>query len=192
VRTLFVLALVVGVALVLSRQSPPPEPPPSRYRALVASEHVCPGRDDYRAPVAERLRAMRCLINAARRSKGLQAVRWSPTLERSAKIKLAQLVRCGELSHTPCGHAFPSAYRQAGYGRNARGPYSYSENLAYGQSERGSPAATLLGWLASPPHRTNLFMPRWRFGGVALADTKRFAGWDENTVWVLHFGTIEE
>ena len=125
---------------------------------------------------------MYCGINVVRRTFGLGPVRGSRPLNRSSLLKADAVRRCG-FSHTPCGMSFSLTFRRAGY-LPAR---AFSENLAWGQGELGSPLRTLAQWLRSPPHRANLLARRWRDLGIAIERGNMF-GRGGVSLWVLQFG----
>jgi len=128
------------------------------------------------------LEAMYCGLNVVRRSYGLSAVRGNAALNRSSSLKAQAVRRCG-FSHTPCGMSFSSTFRRAGY-FPAR---AFSENLAWGQGDLGSPLRTLALWLNSPPHRANLLGRSWRDLGIAVQRGSMF-GRGSVALWVTEFG----
>lgn len=161
--------------------------PEDKWTVYLAPESVCPGAGDSRRPMAEQQRTMACLINYARRQKGLAPVKGSDELAKAARLKAALIVRCGEFSHTPCRTAFADVFREAGYGDGATFA-SVGENLAYGEDEEGSPRATLSNWLHSPEHRQNLFTPKWRVQGLAMLAPESFLDHEGISLWVSAFG----
>ena len=126
---------------------------------------------------------MLCLVNRVRLERGLPPLRESRALDRSALLRARAIRRCGQFSHTACGQPFGRVFARAGY----RGG-TYAENLAWGQSRLGSPSWTLGAWLRSPPHRSNLYRPRWREFGVAVLRARRLFGLRDVSVWVVQFG----
>ena len=128
---------------------------------------------------------MGCLLNEARRQRGLRALRRSSLLDRAAQMRAAAIRRCNDFSHTPCGRSFSSVYNAAGY---SVATHSVAENLAWGTGSLGTAAATLRAWLASPDHRRNMLDGTWRKFGVAVLAAPRFAGARGVTLWVAEFG----
>jgi uncharacterized protein YkwD len=126
---------------------------------------------------------MRCLINWARRHGGEPALRRSPELDRSAALRGAEIRRCQDFSHTPCGEAFIVVFQQVGYPLASVG-----ENLAWGQGRLGTARSAMASWLASPEHRQNLFGASWRDLGLARVRAKSLFGRSNVTVWVAQFG----
>jgi uncharacterized protein YkwD len=157
-------------------------PQSSDSSALAAVAASCAGASTAAGDNHSRLEAMYCGINVVRRTFGLGPVRGSGPLNRSSLIKADLVRRCG-FSHTPCGTPFALTFRRAGY-LPAR---AFSENLAWGQGELGSPLRTLAQWLRSPPHRTNLLARRWRDLGIAVKRGDMF-GRGGVSLWVMQFG----
>jgi uncharacterized protein YkwD len=150
--------------------------------ALAAVASSCAGATTAAGGTHAQLEAMYCGINLVRRSYGLAPVRGSGPLNRSTVLKANAVRRCG-FSHTPCGMAFSWTFRRAGY-LPAR---AFSENLAWGQGQLGSPVRTLDAWLRSPPHRANLLARRWRDLGIAVEQGNIF-GRSGVSLWVMQFG----
>lgn len=157
-------------------------PQASDSSALAAVAASCAGASTAAGDNHSRLEAMYCGINVVRRSFALGPVRGSIPLNRSSLIKADLVRRCG-FSHTPCGTPFALTFRRAGY-LPAR---AFSENLAWGQGELGSPLRTLGQWLRSPPHRANLLARRWRDLGIAVERGQMF-GRGGVSLWVMQFG----
>ena len=154
-------------------------------RTYLAPATACPGQTASGAPAAVEQRAMRCLVNWARRRRGVAPVRTSARLDRSAALRAEGIKRCGEFSHSPCGSPFESVFAQVGYWR---GRVAVGENLAWADLPTSSPRDTVAGWLASPPHRHVLFTPSWREGGIALLQADGLFGRPRVAVWVSQFG----
>lgn len=161
--------------------------PEDPWAAYLAPDGVCPKAGDSSRTVTEQQRTMVCLINYARRQKGLVAVKSNDKLAKATQLKAALIVRCGEFSHTPCRTAFADVFRESGYGEGATFA-SVGENLAYGEDEEGSPLATLSNWLHSPEHRQNLFTPKWRVQGLAMVRPDSFLNHEGISLWVSAFG----
>jgi uncharacterized protein YkwD len=171
-------AIVLGMAAP-SGAAQPRTTDAAAVQAVVAS---CAGATTAAGDTHSRLEAMYCGINVVRRSFRLGPVRGSGPLNRSSLLKADAVRRCG-FSHTPCGMAFSGTFRRAGY-LPAR---AFSENLAWGQGELGSPARTLALWLKSPPHRANLLAARWKDLGIAVERGSMF-GRGGVSLWVLQLG----
>jgi uncharacterized protein YkwD len=126
---------------------------------------------------------MRCLVNWARRHGGQPTLRRSPELERSAALRAAEIRRCQDFSHTPCGEPFIAVFQLVGYPLAAVG-----ENLAWGQARLGTARSAMASWLASPEHRQILFGANWRDLGLARVRAGSLFGRANVTVWVAQFG----
>jgi uncharacterized protein YkwD len=171
-------ALVLGMAA----PSGAVAPHASDASALQAVAASCSGAATAAGDTHSRLEAMYCGINVVRRTFGLGPVRGSVPLNRSSLLKADAVRRCG-FSHTPCGMSFSLTFRRAGY-LPAR---AFSENLAWGQGDLGSPLRTLGEWLRSRPHRANLLARRWRDLGIAVERGNMF-GRGGVSLWVMQFG----
>jgi uncharacterized protein YkwD len=129
--------------------------------------------------------AMRCLLNEARRQRGLRPLRHSRALDRAAELRAAAIRRCQDFSHTPCGRSFSSVYNASGYSLST---HSVAENLAWGTGSLGSAAGTVRSWLASPEHRQNMLAGGWKKFGVAVVSARHLDGAQNVTLWVAEFG----
>lgn len=145
---------------------------------------ACPGQADAAAPPSVKRRAMRCLVNWARGSHGLQALRGSGRLNRSSMLRAEAIRRCAQFSHTPCGQSFAAVFARVGYLRGA----TVGENLAWGGGALGSARNALQSWLGSPEHRSNLLRRGWRDLGIGLVRADQLFGAGDVSVWVTQFG----
>jgi uncharacterized protein YkwD len=168
-------AIVLGLAA--------PAAPSSDASALQAVETSCAGATSAAGDTHAQLEAMYCGINIVRRAYRVVVVRGNGPLNRSSVLKANAVRRCGSFSHTPCGMSFTSTFRKAGY-LPAR---AFGENLAWGQSDYGSPLHILQMWLDSPPHRAILLSSRWRDLGIAVQRGRIF-GRDGVALWVMEVG----
>jgi uncharacterized protein YkwD len=124
-------------------------------------------------------------VNATRAQHGLKALHRSGILDRSAALKAREIVRCHVFSHTPCGVSFRRTFQATGY---LRGHARVGENLYWGGGSLGSPDRAIAAWLASPPHRANLFGRGWRDVGVATVHAPSLFGAGDVWLYVLQFG----
>jgi uncharacterized protein YkwD len=172
------LLLSVGAALLLPAAVEAGDP-------LLAPEHVCPN-PALSAPAHAQVKAMLCYHGYARRRLALRVLRPSPSLYRSAGLKLRWIIGCRAFSHRPCGRPFNSAFSDANY---TYGTWKVGENLAWGSGEVGRVRNLFGMWLHSPGHRRNITRPEWGEIGVSHVRTVRILGYPNVTVWVAHFGT---
>jgi uncharacterized protein YkwD len=157
------------------------------YDAFLAPAGTCAGDTAVGASAAAEQQTMICLVNYARAKRGVTTLTNSPQLAVAGQLKLAANVRCNTFSHTACGQAFPTVFKQSGY-LNGAHRFTVGENLAYGQGDLGSPRATMLAWLNSPPHRTNLFRATYRELGIAYLAAPSFLGYTQVGLWATEFG----
>ena len=171
-----------GVGPQVTIVEPPLYPRNDPWQAYLAEEESCPGGEDADAPLDRQLETMRCLVDHARARRGLSTLPVSPALGVAARLKGADIERCGRFAHAPCGGDAGDVARTAGY----RG--SFGENLAIAEGRLGAPRPALDGWLNSPHHRENLFRPEWRVQSLYVAKLPRFHEYRDATLWVSQFG----
>jgi uncharacterized protein YkwD len=94
---------------------------------------------------------MRCLVNFARRGRGLPAYAASGVLDRAAAHKSADILRCGEFSHEACGHSFTYWMEHLGHPQCSAG-----ENIAWGSGRLGAVRSIFRSWMHSQGHRENI------------------------------------
>ena len=149
--------------------------PLSSPRRRIARDHAAcdPHRSQRRA-------ALVCLVNFARATVGLPAVRESSTLSSVARAKARDVVTCSDFEHDACGKA-PFAYVDiSGF------PYRFvGENLFYSQRPVGSARDAFVAWLRSPPHRRVMFLRRFSHAGTAVVKLDQFSGTPQVELWVL-------
>lgn len=152
---------------------------------LLAPEGTCGAQTKRGATPRAQERAMRCMINFARRAQGRRALRVRDgRLMHAADRKAADILRCGDFSHTACGRAFVFHMRATAY---ATGCYGAGENIAWGSGPLATVRATMRGWLRSDGHRANLLNGRFRDHGVAVR-TGTMRGAARAAVWVHQLG----
>ncbi len=149
---------------------------------LVAPASACPGQTDLSAPTAGQVRAMRCLVNFARRGRGLPALAASGLLNRAADHKSADILRCGEFSHEACGHPFTYWMERLGYPACGAG-----ENIAWGSGRLAGVRSIFRSWMRSQGHRENILGPFEEIGiGLRSGSLEGFSG---ARVWTQNFGS---
>jgi uncharacterized protein YkwD len=155
---------------------------PAASADLIAAPSKCRAEARWRAPEPRQEKAMRCLINHARRAAGSRTLGGYRALERAAGRKARDLGRCG-FSHTACGRPVDSWARRYGY-TSGTGSWAFGENLAWGRHRRGTARRVLAAWLNSPPHRATLLTGRFEHFGIGLR--RGFGG--SAAIWVLQLG----
>jgi uncharacterized protein YkwD len=121
--------------------------------------------------------AMLCLVNHTRGLWGLGAVRANRRLALAAQRHAGDMARRGYFAHVSPQGSGPAARARAVGWRGAIG-----EILASGTGALTSPAATVVAWLQSPPHRAVL-LGRARVAGVGMVDSSA-----RRAYWVMNFG----
>lgn len=157
---------------------------PAQARSLIAPPKVCPNQNGF----SHRARAERsiiCLTNYARHKKGLRRYKVRRSLNRSAKRKAADIVRCNQFSHQACGRKFTFWFARSGYSRTRR--WGVAENIAWGGGRYGNSRRIFRAWMRSRGHRRAILSRTYRDLGVAVKPG-RVRGFRNARVWVQHFG----
>jgi uncharacterized protein YkwD len=152
---------------------------------LIAPTAVCANQTDPGAPVSAQERAMRCMTNYARSRVGRGPLGDAAQLDRSARNKSADMIRCDSFGHGACGRQFTYWLQRVGY-IPAR-CWRAGENLAWGTGELGSVRAIFRAWIRSPGHRENI-LGRYSQVGIGLL-VGSLAGHSNAHVWTQHFGS---
>jgi uncharacterized protein YkwD len=166
----------------LTSPSQPLYPPNDPWKAYLAPERACPHGEDRTRPVEAQAQTMICLLNWARRRRGLRPLANHPLLARAAAFKARDIVACGDFAHEACGKPSDAVVAEAGFT-----PNGWGENIYAGPRAFGSPRVAADGWLNSTGHRENLFRSDWTHQGVALLPLRSFDGQPDVAIWVSHF-----
>jgi uncharacterized protein YkwD len=142
----------------------------------------CPGQNDAGASAAAQERAMLCLVNGARKQRGLDPLAAPASLARAAGRKSADILRCDEFSHEACGREFTYWIERVGY-RGCR----EGENIAYGSGDYAPPRVIFRMWMRSAGHRQNI-LGTYEDTGIGL-QVGRLEGNDGAHVWTQEFGS---
>lgn len=151
---------------------------------LTAPGPVCKGQGSTSAPPGVQTRAMRCLINFARKRSGMHRLKKSNKLNHSAKRKSSDMLRCGSFDHYACGRDFTFWMKKVGY---TRGCWAGAENIAWGQHRLGNARQIFRSWMRSSAHRNNILSRDFNAFGVGLREG-RFQGYKGAQLWTTHFG----
>ena len=152
------------------------------WKSYLADDQTCPNAEDLNAPLHEQALTMICLINHARRGRGLATLPVLAQLSDAARLKGQDIARCKVFAHAPCGGDAQAEAIQAGY------TGSWGENLYIADGRWGAPRPALDGWLNSPGHRENLFRPEWQVQSVYVVKLDSFPGFKSPVLWVSEFG----
>jgi uncharacterized protein YkwD len=172
---------IPGVGLTVRSQSLYPEDHP--WKAYLAPDSACSGGDTLSTATRAQERTMVCLLNWARKQRGLPALREKPLLSQAARLKARDIAQCQDFAHEACGKASNAVVVEAGYVSR-----SWGENLYAGSKDFGRPRVAVSGWLNSAGHRENLFRGEWTEQGVSVLRVERFDGQPDVSIWVSHFG----
>ena len=153
------------------------------WKRYLADEQTCPGGEKLDAPLTSQLGTMACLVNYARRQRGLLPLTSVTLLNQTSTLKAEKIARCRDFNHTACGTNPAEDARVAGY------EGSWGENLYIAGGRYGSPRVALDAWLNSPGHRENLFRSEWRTQGISVEKLSTFGRERNMTLWVNQFGT---
>ncbi|HRV59619.1 MAG: hypothetical protein KDB54_05850 [Solirubrobacterales bacterium] len=137
-----------------------------------------------RAEMAKARRSMICMVNYARRRKGMRPYHRQPKLNWSSGRKARDILRCG-FSHGACGRAFDYWIRRSGY--LGGGGWATGENIAWGSGSLGSVRSIFVAWMKSKGHREAILDRSFTDVGVGVT-RGRFSGIAGARIWVLHFG----
>ena len=173
--------LAFSVAAALLAASFAPAAGAAAPQPLIASAATCPGQANPAAPIAAQERAMRCLVNFARRGRGLPGFKASNVLARAAERKSADILRCGSFSHEACGRPFTYWIERLGYPDCGAG-----ENIAWGSGRLASVRSIFRSWMRSQGHRENILGAYEEIGvGLRVGNLEGFSG---AHVWTQSFG----
>ena len=157
--------------------------PRDRWTEYLADERTCPGGERTDLPLDRQADVMVCLVDFARRRRGLAPLITLALLDGSSLAKADRVVRCRAFEHAACGDDPAADARAAGL------VGSFGENLYLADGRLSAPRVALDGWLNSAGHRENLFRPQWRFQGIAVRKIERFGQYHDAALWVHQFGT---
>ncbi len=178
------ISLAIGLVAVLAAVLAPSAGAMDLER-LIAPTDVCANQTELDAPVAVQEEAMRCMSNFARERMGMGKMDDAADLDRSARDKSDDILRCDSFSHEACGHQFTYWMERVGY--IPAQCWRAGENIAWGTGEAGSVRAIFRAWIHSPDHRENILGPYTQIGvGFAVGN---LSGHSDAHVWTQHFGS---
>ena len=132
-------------------------------------------------------RAVRCLVNAERRARGLPALGADGRLARAARRHGSDMVARRYFSHvTPEGADVHDRLRKAGYLKSGRS-WAVGENLAWLGGSRATPRRIVRAWMGSPSHRRNILTGGFR--GVGIGVVRNHPGGRGGATYVAEFGS---
>lgn len=147
-----------------------------------AARAACPGQGDAGAPITAQEQTMLCLVNQARKQRGLGPMAAPRSLTQAAARKSADILRCDEFSHEACGRDFTYWIERLGYEGCQLG-----ENIAYGSGGFATPRSIFRMWMNSSGHRRNILGPYDDIGiGLQVGALDGTSG---AHVWTQQFGS---
>lgn len=175
---LCVLAALLGTALAVP-------PVASAASGAIAPASACPNQTNPGAPSGAQAKAMRCMVNYARERLGKPRLVNAPALDRAARRKSADILRCDQFDHEACGRSF--TYWMERFGYLGGGCGSAGENIAWGTGSLGSVRNIFIAWMHSPGHRANILGAFSDFGvGLRVGSLEGHRG---AHVWTQDFGS---
>jgi uncharacterized protein YkwD len=138
------------IGIGLSRHEAQLYPPNDHWAAFLPAPETCPGSTDPSASTAAAEGAMICALNYARVRDGLSALPVSPLLQRSARLKALDIIRCQDFSHAACGKNPRAVADEVGYPN-----VDWGENIYAGPGPFAAARVGADAWLNSPHHREN-------------------------------------
>jgi len=145
----------------------------------------CPGQNNGNAPTAVQESAMLCLVNQARKQRGLSPLAAPESLARAAARKSGDILRCDEFSHEACGRDFTYWMSRMGYARGTC--WQAGENIAYASGSYAPPRSIFKLWMNSAGHRRNILGPYEDIGiGLQVGELE---GVSRAHVWTQEFGS---
>lgn len=176
--------LLLALTCMFTMLSPPSQAGAANLARLTAPPHLCKGQSSRNAKPKRQVNAMRCLINFARARSGLRKLRPSQQLDRSARRKSQDMIRCGSFDHSACGRDFTYWMHRVGYTGRC---WSGGENIAWGQNRLGNARQIFRAWMRSSGHRANILSRNFNALGIGMRKA-RFQGRPGAQVWTTHFG----
>jgi uncharacterized protein YkwD len=124
-------------------------------------------------------------LNAARAHRGLQPLRLNKGLRTAAAGHAQAMLTTGFFSHSSRdGTSFSDRIRRS-YTPRGFTSWTVGENILFDSDAIGAPA-TIAAWMASPPHRRNLFSRAWREVGIGVAHTSSAPGvFGGGSAWIV-------
>ncbi len=128
------------------------------------------------------------LINHARTSRGMAAVRVADPLDRAALSHSRDMIARDYFSHSSlAGASVAARARGAGYSTSGCSSWAVGEVLALGSSYKGRPESIFKGWMQSSSHRQVILSSRWRDVGIGCA-RGGYRGYSGVVMYTVDFG----
>ena len=132
--------------------------------------------------------AMLRLINHARTSHGLRAVKIHTALDKAALSHSRDMIAHDYFAHSSyAGGSVAKRARGAGYSTSGWSHWEVGEVIAWGKSSCGTPEAVFKAWMHSSSHRQIILIKRWRDVGLG-ACRGTFKGLSGVVMYTVDFG----
>lgn len=154
-----------------------------------AASAACKGADTRGdgGSAATTSKAILCLVNEQRTSRGLKALKPAGQLKRGAVRHSRDMVAKGYFSHvSPAGTTILSRTKRTGYLRKARS-FLVRENLEWARGDDSTPRNVVKAWMASSVHRGNILLPALRDAGIGIAQGAPSGGAGATVTMLLGF-----
>jgi uncharacterized protein YkwD len=165
-RALIALIAVGVIAYGLLVAAPGPDP---------ARAGICTDADAPPAPLPGHVSstdtetALRCLINNARKSRGLKVLRYNGRLSSAAQNHSTSMDNRNFFSHySRDGTSFITRIRRTGYMSGTRA-WAVGENIGWGHSVLGTARAIFNSWMNSSGHRSQILKSSYRDIGIGVS-----------------------
>lgn len=163
--------------------------------AAPASAAACP----YATTTADRAsadqleKALLCLMNQARRKRGVRALRRNADLDRASLRHTLDMIGSLLFSHSGSdGDDVVDRVRRTGYLRGAR-RWRVGENIAYGYGSVSAPREIMRMLMRSREHRRNILYKGFREVGVGVERGTPLRKYNrEGATYTTDFGVVRE
>lgn len=133
-------------------------------------------------------KATLCLLNRVRAARGMKALRFDKDQKQAADKHNRVMLKQNCFSHLCPGEKdLVGRVSATGY-LPCSCTWGVGENLAWGAGSKGSPAAVVNAWMASPSHRENILNPRYEEIGIAVDDGSPTGGNYAASTYTTDFG----
>ena len=114
------------------------------------------------------LDAVMCLLNKRRDAAGMGPLDYNNKLEAASERHTNYMLKHGCFSHQCSGEAsMTTRIKSTGYLSGAMS-WQIGENIAWGESSLGTPAAIVDAWMKSPGHRANILNASYDEIGIGV------------------------
>ena len=134
-------------------------------------------------------RAIFCLVNKERTSRGVPRLRSNRKLQRAAQDHNDYMVKKNCFAHQCAGEGslerrlFSVSYLSSDLLR-----WSYGENIAWGEGRLSKPRVIVRGWMRSRGHRANILNPTFEHIGVGFTRGTPTARSAKGATYTTDFG----